>query len=91
MHRPPQVLIVRVSGHQTRMVVWIDLLWLHVRAAALGVRTVNYLELAMKMIGSGCALSHVACNVVQVAAWFGYTPNEGFGSRGHVQQCRDCR
>ena len=85
MRRPPQVLIIRASGHQTRMVVWIDLLWPHVRAAALGVGTVSYLELAMKMIGSGRTLLQVVYSVVRVAAWFGYMPDEGFGSHGRMQ------
>ena len=67
------------------MVVWIDLLWPHARAAALGVGTVSYLELAMKMIGSGRTLLHVVYSVVRVAARFGYMPDEGFGSHGRMQ------
>ena len=72
------------------MVVRIDLLRPRVRAAASGVGTVGYLEPVTERVGSGRALLRVACNVVRVAARFGYTLDESFGSRGRVRQCREC-
>ena len=51
---------------------------------------VGLLEPAAKVIGSSCALLRVACNVVRVAARFGYTLEESFESRGRVRRCREC-
>ena len=58
------------------MVVQINLLWLRVCAAPSEVRTVGYLELAMKGVRNGHTLLCVVCNVVQVGAQFGYTLGE---------------
>ena len=91
MHGPPQVLILQLSGHQTWMDVQINLLQLHACAAASGVRAAGYLEPAMKAVRNGCALLHMACNVVQVAVWFGYTLDKSFGSCRCVQRCQECR
>ena len=76
-----------VVGFLTQMVVRINLLQPRVRAATSGVGTVSYSEPVMKRVRSDRALSHVACNVVRVAARFGYTSDESFGSRERVQQC----
>ena len=51
---------------------------------------IGYSEPVMKRVGSGRALSRVSCNVVRVAARFGYTSDNGFESRGRVRQCREC-
>ena len=91
MHRPLQVFLLWLSGHQTQINVWINLLWPCVCAVASEVRSVGYSELVLKAVGTGCALLHVACNVIQVAAQFRYMPDESFGSRGRVQQCWECR
>ena len=72
------------------MVVWINILQLCVCVVVSGVETISYSELAMKAVKSSGALLCVACNVVQVAAWFGYIFNESFGSHGHMWQCQEC-
>ena len=76
MCRPPRVLILQLSFHQYWINVQINLLQPHVHVAALGVRTVGYLEPVLKAVGNNRALLHTMCNVVQVAAWFGYTSGE---------------
>ena len=49
---PPQVLILVMGGHQTWMVVWINLLQPCMHVAVSGVRAVSYLKLAMKAVRS---------------------------------------
>ena len=72
------------------MVVRIDLVWPRVCAVVLGVRTVSYLEPARKAIGNCCTPLRVACNVIRVATWFGYTLGVSYEGRGRVRQCREC-
>ena len=91
MHRPLQVLIVWASGHQIWMVVWIDLIWLCACAAVSEGRTVGYSEPARKVVKNSCAPLRVACNVVQVAAWFGYMSGVSYKDCRHVWQCQECR
>ena len=91
MCRPPWVLIVRASGHQIQMVVWIDLIQLCTCAAVSEGGTVGYSDPARKVVGNSRAPLHVACNVVQVAARFGYALGVSYKDRRHVWQCRECR
>ena len=72
------------------MVVRISLLRLRVCAAMSGVRMVGYLELARKAVENCRAPLRVACNVVWVAAWFGYTSGVSYEGRERVRQCREC-
>ena len=72
------------------MVVQIDLLQLQVCVAVLGVRTVGYLELARKAVRNCRAPLRIACNVVWVAAWFGYTSGVSYEGCGRVRQCWEC-
>ena len=54
---------------------------------ALGVETTSYSELAIRAVINSCTLLHAMCNVIWVAAWFGYTSDESYEGHGHVQQC----
>ena len=73
------------------MVVWIDLIWPRMCAAVSEGRTVGYSELARKVVGNSCAPLHVVCDVVQMAARFGYTSGVSYEDRRHVRQCQECR
>ena len=68
--RPLWVVILWMDGHQTQMNVQINLLWPCVCVVALGVGTVSYTELVLKVVGNSCALLSVTCNVVWVAIRF---------------------
>ena len=68
--RPSQVVILCMGGHQTRQRIQINLLVLHVHAAALGV---HGLEPWVNMVGNCCTLFCVSGNFLQVVTQFGYT------------------
>ena len=72
------------------MVVRIDLVRPRVCAVVSGVRTVGYLELARKAVRNCRTPLRVACNVIRVANWFGYTSGVSYKGRGRVRQCREC-
>ena len=91
MRSLPQILIVWASGYQIQMVVQIDLIQLRTCAAVLEGRTAGYSEPARKVVGNSCTPLRVACNVVQVAARFGYTLDVSYEDRGHVRQCWERR
>ena len=90
MCRPPWVLILWLSGHQTQMVVWIDLLQPCMRAVVSEVGTVGYSELAMKGLKNSHALLCMMCNVVRVTAQFGYMSDKSVEGHGHVWWCQEC-
>ena len=91
MHRPLRVLIVWASGHQFWMVVWIDLIWPHACAAVSEGGTVGYSEPERKVVGDSRAPLRAACNVVRVAARFGYTSGVSYEDHEHMRQCRERR
>ena len=64
MHRPPQVLILQLSGHQTQMVGRINLLQLCACAAVSGVGMVGYLELVMNVAVGLCATTKIRKRVL---------------------------
>ena len=63
------------------MVVWIDLIRLRACAAVSEGRTADYSEPVKKVVGNICAPLRVACNVVEVAAQFGYTSGVSYKDR----------
>ena len=65
-------------------------LWLHMCAVVLRVRTVGYSELVLKVVGNNRALLHVVCNIIRVAAQFGYMLGESKEGHERVQQCWKC-
>ena len=87
MRRPLRVLILRLSGQQIQIDVWINLIRPRVHAAASGVGTVGCSEPVVNE--KGRALLHVACNVVWVVTRFGYTSDKSVKGCGHVRQCRE--
>ena len=73
------------------MVVWIDLIRLRACAAVSEGRTVGYAEPSRKVVGNSRAPLCIVCNVIQMAARFGYTSGVTYKDHGYVWQCQERR